>query len=659
MISHGLRRYLSIRVLLPAATGLMTLALVTIFAVYALNALSRTQEARRIPLIVNVSYDLFEAIQDIRLERGAANRALSAFPDPDVQNEIATLRMRSGKSLDSALAKLDAINVSGIADDVERVRESRQAFSVLRPQIDYALSQPVGSRAGGLLEQWLVTTARLVDAIDDLSQRLEGELSRTDNFMAEMIRVKQLVWPVRSDSGDERLLLRQAMTSGKPLQDPERRALDQMEGRIDAGWDLVRDVGQLPATPVKLKQAIDSAEKAYFTDFRKVRRHVMDTLIAGRPLDVDMGDWLKLTAASRQSIYVVANTAFELASTHAAGEFAQAEKDFYAALALMLLFLGVGTLTALYVIKGVAGPITEIAQTMQVVAGGNLICAIPFEDRTDEIGLLARGLHTFRDNAIETQNLHLAKAVAETANRTKSEFLANMSHELRTPLNAIIGFSEVIKRGTFGPLNDRYREYASDIFSSGTHLLKLINEILDLTKLEARQFELHEDDVDLAALILSAIHTIEPQAEKAGVQMSSAIDGDLPFVRADDRRMRQILFNLLSNAVKFTPDAGRVSVVASAGAEGVTITVSDTGIGMAPDQIPQAFEPFRQIDSKISRKYEGTGLGLPLTRHLVELHGGSLTIESKLNIGTVVTCVLPADRIIGAVAFPSSARVAG
>ena len=141
--------------------------------------------------------------------------------------------------------------------------------------------------------------------------------------------------------------------------------------------------------------------------------------------------------------------------------------------------------------------------------------------------------------------------------------------------------------------------------------------------------------------------------------MSSAIDGDLPFVRADDRRMRQILFNLLSNAVKFTPDAGRVSVVASAGAEGVTITVSDTGIGMAPDQIPQAFEPFRQIDSKISRKYEGTGLGLPLTRHLVELHGGSLTIESKLNIGTVVTCVLPADRIIGAVAFPSSARVAG
>jgi len=221
-----------------------------------------------------------------------------------------------------------------------------------------------------------------------------------------------------------------------------------------------------------------------------------------------------------------------------------------------------------------------------------------------------------------------------------------MSHELRTPLNAVIGFSEVIKRGSFGPLNDRYREYASDIFDSGTHLLKLINEILDLTKLEARQFELQEDNIDLELLIVSTLHLIAPQAEKSRVKLSSAIDSAVPFVRADDRRMRQIMINLLSNAVKFTPAGGDVRVAARCTPQGIEISVRDTGIGMTLEQIPQALEAFRQIDSKLSRKYEGTGLGLPLTKHLVELHGGVLAIESKLKVGTTITFTLPPERIV-------------
>ena len=355
-------------------------------------------------------------------------------------------------------------------------------------------------------------------------------------------------------------------------------------------------------------------------------------------------------------MYMVAKTAFDLASAHAAEQFAKAERELYTALALMVFFFGMGALTTWYVFKRVVWPINKITESMDLVVDGNYSSTIPFKDRADEIGLLARALSIFRDNAIEKQQLYFAKLGAETANQAKSEFLANMSHELRTPLNAIIGFSEVIKRGMFGPLSERYRSYGGDIFDSGNHLLKLINEILDLSKLEAGHFDLHEEDVDIAAVIGVSKRLVEAQAEKAKVRVTEAIDDDLPLIRADDRRMRQILINILSNAVKFTPEGGIIRVESSVRDAGLVISVSDTGIGMSPEEIPKALEPFGQIDSTISRKYEGTGLGLPLAKHLVELHGGTLIVESALGVGTTVTIVLPPERILARPVTPARVR---
>jgi signal transduction histidine kinase len=222
-----------------------------------------------------------------------------------------------------------------------------------------------------------------------------------------------------------------------------------------------------------------------------------------------------------------------------------------------------------------------------------------------------------------------------------------MSHELRTPLNAILGYSEIIKRGMFGPLSARYREYGGDVFDSGTHLLNLINDILDLSKLEAGQFELQEEEVDFASTIQACIHLLEPQAEKSKVGLStqSAAEGRI-LIRADERRLRQILINLVSNAVKFTPEGGRVCIATSITNQSLIVAVSDTGIGMAQADIPKALEPFRQVDSKLSRKYQGTGLGLPLAKHLTELHGGTLIIESEVNAGTTVRVVLPLERVV-------------
>jgi signal transduction histidine kinase len=650
-----MRRLLSISLLLPAVTGLMTVALVTVFAIYAALALESREAARRVPLMVDISYDLFAAVQTLRTERGTVNTALAtqAPADAELQSDITELRVRSAQALQSALRKLDAIRVPGIAPAIEDLRKSGDAIAALRPEIDGALQRPIGERPAQLGPNWIASNGKVVFAIDHLSHVLESELSERDSFIAEMIRAKQIIWSLRSYSGDDRLLVREAMVRGTPLSDTDKRQFAFQAGRIEGAWNQILDQAKLDATPQRLKDAIHAADTVYFSQFRSLRDSVVEELSAGRPVHITPRDWYSLSNPGRESIYMVAKTAFDLVDSHASEQVIAAERHLYIAILLMALFCGIGVLTATYVIKGVVGPITRIAETMHVVANGNLTGPVPFEERTDEIGLLARALCIFRDNAIEKQQLHLAKVSAETANRTKSEFLANMSHELRTPLNAILGYSEIIKRGMFGPLSARYREYGADVFDSGTHLLNLINDILDLSKLEAGQFELQEEVVDFASAIEACIHLLEPQADnlKVGLSTQSAAEGKI-LIRADERRLRQILINLVSNAVKFTPEGGHVCIATSITDQSFIVAVSDTGIGMAPADIPKALEPFRQVDSKLSRKYQGTGLGLPLAKHLTELHGGTLTIESEVNAGTTVRVAFPLERLVQ----PLSAR---
>jgi signal transduction histidine kinase len=251
-----------------------------------------------------------------------------------------------------------------------------------------------------------------------------------------------------------------------------------------------------------------------------------------------------------------------------------------------------------------------------------------------------------------------ALKAAETANEVKARFLANMSHELRTPLNAIIGFSDVLRNEMFGPLGEqRYREYASDISESGGHLLHLVNDILELSKADAGQIKLYEEIIDVNGTIAICVRQMMREAEEGKVRLTAESDAKLPVLRADEHRLRQILLNLLSNAIKFTPAGGRVTVSAQARAEGLAIAIADTGIGMTPEEIPVALNRFSQIDNRLSRRYEGAGLGLPLAKHLLELHGGTLKIESKRDAGTTVTIIFPAQRVghAAGTAAPSAA----
>ena len=240
-----------------------------------------------------------------------------------------------------------------------------------------------------------------------------------------------------------------------------------------------------------------------------------------------------------------------------------------------------------------------------------------------------------------------AKEQAEAASRAKDDFLANISHELRTPLNAIIGFSDLIAKQTLGPLgNGEYLDYAVNINESGTHLLDIISDILDISKLEAGLLDLNEEQLDLSQIFSACRQLVAQRAKASEVELSVSPAEQIMSLRCDRVRLKQILINLLSNAVKFTPKGGRVTLDATVSKSGdLLIDVTDSGIGMTDEEIEIALERFRQVDTGLARHYDGTGLGLPIAKSLVELHGGTLVVRSVKEKGTTVTVRLPAARL--------------
>jgi signal transduction histidine kinase len=232
------------------------------------------------------------------------------------------------------------------------------------------------------------------------------------------------------------------------------------------------------------------------------------------------------------------------------------------------------------------------------------------------------------------QELEIARDTAEAANRAKSEFLANMSHELRTPLNAIIGFSDVLSEQVFGPLNENQQQYVTDVLDSGQHLLSLVNDILDLAKVESGAMEVEWKVVQLPALVERTLQMFRERAMRHGVRLQAELSPELSSVAVDERRLKQLLYNFLSNALKFTPEGGEINVRARCTAEHVTISVADTGVGIAPAEQQKIFDTFYQVDSSLTKSQQGTGLGLTLVRKIAELHEGRVWVESEPGYGS-------------------------
>ena len=288
--------------------------------------------------------------------------------------------------------------------------------------------------------------------------------------------------------------------------------------------------------------------------------------------------------------------------------------------------------------SSIIGPVKQMNRRFQEIAHENFSSRLEIPNR-DELGNLASALN---DMSSELGRLYRE---IQAASRHKSEFLANMSHELRTPLNAIIGFSQVLDERVFGELNEKQAEYINDIHESGVHLLSLINDILDLSKVEAGRMELELKKFDVCVAMNNALTLVKERSLRHGLALEVDLDSNLGSIVADERKFKQILLNLLTNAIKFTPEGGTISISASGDDKILEITVRDTGIGISPEDQKLVFEEFRQAGGKDGQVNEGTGLGLTLTKKFVEMHGGEISVQSEAGEGSVFSFLLPLKQI--------------
>ena len=273
--------------------------------------------------------------------------------------------------------------------------------------------------------------------------------------------------------------------------------------------------------------------------------------------------------------------------------------------------------------------------------GGTLLVLRDVSDQQRKEEEYQRQIAELKAELAEAQ--HARQDAVDTA-RIRKDFLTATSHELRTPLNAMLGFSEILTGEMFGPMqNERYLEYAKIIHQSGVHVLSLINDLLDLSKLDAGKLELCVEPVQILKVIIDCVRSVETQATRDQVGISIQVYDGIDRLCVDNKRLHQMLLNLLSNALKFTPSGGEITIEVFRRGSDIAISVSDTGIGIRAEDIPKVLEPFGQVESLMSQKHKGTGLGLPLTKELAELHGGSLTMESNVDAGTTVTITLPPD----------------
>jgi len=421
-----------------------------------------------------------------------------------------------------------------------------------------------------------------------------------------------------------------------------------MKGRVATSWTVIEDDARLPEFPPVMKQAVIRADRLYFTEFGALRGNTIQALRQGRKVPLSGRGWVAASNPGLDSIMAIARAALDLTEAYATEQLTVARRNFYFAIALMVASIALASFAAIYVMWRVIRPLRTITGTLANIAAGKMRGEIPFDDRHDEIGQFARALKMFRDSTLERLRLEkalldsrMAQETAETSNRVKSEFLANMSHELRTPLNAVIGFSDIMQHQIKGPLNAAYLEYAALINESGTHLLNLVSDILDLAKIEAGKFSIDAREMNLVETIDLCLRLTQRRAEEGDIKLVKMVQEESLMLTADARACKQILLNLLSNAVKFTRRGGRVEVIATSSGERVHVKVRDTGVGIPAALLPRLGSAFEQGSNDPMLAREGTGLGLALVKALVAQHGGSVGIESRENVGTIVSIDLP------------------
>jgi two-component system, NtrC family, sensor kinase len=619
--------------------------------------------ATQIALLETFANQAVIAIENVRLfqELEARNRDLSE----SLEQQTATgkiLRAISG-SLTDAQPVFEAIVDSvlrlcdGLFSAVYRV-EGSLAWLVAYRNVPERLAgqsfrigpgEPESLTARTVLD---LAVVHVRDSEVDELARLVGYRSIAEVPMLRQRQVVGVISVARSGPG----------VTPRPFSDREIALLQTFADQAVIAIENVRLFTELEARTAELTRSVDQ-----LTALGEIGQAVSSTLDLDTVLDTIVTRAVQLSGANGGVIYEYdeATQTFQLRASH------RTEAEVVDALRAVPIQLGEGA-TGQAALRQVPVEVADILEDRQnqfervrsilIRLGYRSVLSIPLLHEERILGALTVSrrepgnsspetvtlLQTFAtQSALAIQNARLFREIAdksrqlEAASRHKSEFLANMSHELRTPLNAIIGFSEVLGERMFGEVNEKQAEYLQDILASGRHLLSLINDILDLSKVEAGRLELELDRFHLPTALDNALTFVRDRATRHGITLTQAVDERLGDIVADERKVKQILLNLLSNAVKFTPEGGRVGLTATAAEGIITIAVSDTGIGIAPEDQAAVFEEFRQVGRDDARKQEGTGLGLTLAKKFVELHGGRIWVQSQVGQGSTFSFTLP------------------
>jgi signal transduction histidine kinase len=645
------KQYLSIGTHLSAIISLLAITLVSVFAIFAIDAFNREREATNALSVVRIERDILSTKEALRIELGILGTALTAPENISVAttNHILAVHGKLEQSLASVVSELRGRPGIGDPHSLIELRKAASLYNHMFGEVVATLPNSQEQRPSSLVTGWRSALVRLMNAVNGEANTLSVGVVSTDPFINMMTEINKIAWNVRVNAGNDRRNLATAISAApRPLSVAQIHTFVEMDGRISALWEVVADDVGLPSIPMKLKTAVQNANVMYFVQFRNARQNIIDRLTRGERISISDQGWMKESNPGLGSIADVSKTALDLTDAHATEQLDMARGKLELAVAVMCLSIGLSSFTMLYVFRRLVWPLKLITRILRTFVDGDLKDRIPFKKRQDEIGDFARALQLFRDGAVEKQCLEaellrnqLAKDAAETSNRVKSEFLANMSHELRTPLNAIIGFSDLMQHKLFGPLSQRYEEYAVLINESGHHLLNLVSDVLDLAKIEAGKFSISPEPVDLREVANYCIQLVERNADERGIALTTDLSDCPPTIIADARACRQILLNLLSNAVKFSRDGGQVDIMAAIVGDCVRIIVRDDGIGIPAAALSRIGHAFEQASNDPLRAREGTGLGLALVRALVGQHGGSILIDSKENVGTAVTVDLP------------------
>jgi signal transduction histidine kinase len=640
-----MKRALSASLLLSLVTSMLVLVLVTVFALSALDAWRQERDTSRILSSARIARDIVLVREAVRVELGVIDTSI-ADPLPVTRahlKELAGMHRQTMAVLRHVQDEMARSGNPSISPRLQRqlVAETAKYDGNLFPVIVAAVKGPREKRSHSLIYDPTSASYRILNLIDAQAAILSRDIAAGGPVLSEMAHISDIAWQVRVSAGAERRTMANLIAANRAPSMAELEGFASVSGRIQAPWQMIEKAADQGVAPPALAGAIAAANREYFGHYLSLHRHIIDQLSRRSDPHINDRQWLALSNPALGSLMQVSRTAMQVAQDRANEKLANVRHDLAVALLWTLLSIGLATFAAAIVFVRVIRPLNAITRAMTIGREEDIETALALRARADEIGLFARALKAQRQSAAERRRLEAEREAADTANRIKSEFLANMSHELRTPLNAVIGFSELMLHKTFGPLPERYEEYARLINDAGGHLLSLVSDILDLAKIEAGRFTADFKVFDLKASAQHCLTMIRRRAEERRITVHARLPGGQLEAEADERAFRQILLNLLSNAVKFSREGGGIWLKLEARQDHVELSVRDEGVGIPADLLTRIGQPFEQASNNPMLAREGTGLGLALVKALAAEHGGEVVVASRENVGTEITVILP------------------